>query len=69
MKKDRPKSRLITPEAIDSARRNVGRYPWAAAERDSAVERAQRWMALNDEFLWGLVAEQTIGRSTNASVE
>ena len=59
---------FVTVEQIRNARRNVDRYSWAAADRDEAVRRAERWMGLADEDLWGLVTEQTVGRSTNASV-
>ena len=62
-------SHLINAEQIANARRNVERFPWAAADRDAAVERARRWIALDDGTLWDLVTEQTVGRSTNASVE
>jgi len=59
---------LITPEQISNARRNAERFPWASALRDEAVAAAERWTGLEDEILWSLVTEQSIGRSTNASV-
>lgn len=59
---------FVTREQMAAAARNVERYPWAAAERESAVAKAQRWMGISDEALWELVTEQTVGRSTNASV-
>jgi hypothetical protein len=51
-----------------NARRNADRIPWASAMRDSAVQTASRWTSLDDDFLWSMVTEQSIGRSTNASV-
>ena len=61
--------KLVTPEQVENARRNVTRYEWAAVRRDAAVEKAKRWVRLDDDRLWGMVTGQTIGRSTNASVE
>ena len=60
---------LVTPEQVRNARRNVSRFDWAAARRDAAVAQAQRWARLDDDMLWAMVTGQTIGRSTNASVE
>ena len=60
---------FVTPEHMRNAKRNIERFPWAASQRDAAVARAERWIGLEDESLWGLVTEQAIGRSTNASVE
>lgn len=61
-------SQLITPEQILNARRNTEQLPWASALRDAAVKSASRWLTLDDDTLWSLVTEQSIGRSTNASV-
>ncbi|MDA0748679.1 MAG: hypothetical protein O2954_19345, partial [bacterium] len=61
-------SHFFTPEQIANAQGNIGRFSWASEERDAAVALARRWIDLSDETLWHLVAEQTIGRSTNASV-
>ncbi len=60
---------FVTAERMENMRRNAERYPWAAAERDGAVDRARRWMELDDEALWGLVTDQAIGRSTTPNVE
>ena len=59
---------FIASEWIANARRNIEQMPWAAAERDVAIHRARRWLDLDDDTLWTVVAGQTIGRSTNASV-
>ncbi len=61
--------KLMTPEQVGNARRNVTRFDWAAAQRDAAVAKATRWVQLDDDRLWAMVTGQTIGRSTNASVE
>ncbi|MDE2999011.1 MAG: heparinase II/III family protein [Gemmatimonadota bacterium] len=60
---------LVTPEQVRNARRNATRFDWASARRDVAVERAKRWVGLDDDTLWTMVTGQTIGRSTNASIE
>ena len=60
---------FVTAERIRIMRRNIERFPWAARARDTAAERAKRWMELGDEELWGLVTGQAVGRSTNANVE
>ncbi len=60
---------FVTGEQIENARRNVERFDWAGAERDGAVDRARRWVEMDDEALWGLVTGQMIGRSTNANIE
>ena len=62
-------AKLVTPEQVANARRNVRRFDWAAARRDAAIERAKRWVCFDDDRLWSMVTGQTIGRSTNASVE
>ena len=59
----------MTPEQVRNARLNATRFEWAADRRDVAVEKARRWVGLDDDALWALVTGQTIGRSTNASVE
>lgn len=59
---------FITREQVANARRNIQRYDWAAAERDAAVERAQRWLAFADEALWDFVTEQAIPRSTEVNL-
>ena len=69
MSERRSGGHFVTPDQMENARRNIERYPWAAVERDAAVERARRWVDLDDGTLWGLVAEQTIGRSTTPNVE
>ena len=60
---------LVTPEQVRNARHNATRFDWAADRRDVAVEKAKRWVRLDDDALWAMVAGQTIGRSTNASVD
>ncbi|MDP6777320.1 MAG: heparinase II/III family protein, partial [Candidatus Latescibacteria bacterium] len=60
---------FATAEQIQNMRRNIDRYPWAASERDGAVEQTRRWTALDDDSLWGLVTNQAIGRSTTPNVE
>jgi hypothetical protein len=59
---------FVTREQIENARRNVKRFEWAAEERDQAIAQAARWISLSDDQLWGMVTEQTVGRSTNASI-
>ena len=61
--------KLVTPEQVRNARGNVTRFNWAAARRDAALATAKRWVRLDDDRLWAMVTGQTIGRSTNASVE
>ena len=59
---------FVTRKQMATATANAERYAWAAAERDAAADKARRWMELSDDALWELVTEQTVGRSTNASV-
>ncbi len=59
---------FVTVEQVENARRNIERFSWAAEERDTAVVHADRWLSLSDEYLWGMVTGQMIGRSTDASI-
>lgn len=60
-----PKRRSVFYPArlIENARGNVARYDWARQIQHSVVERAEPWMELSDEELWGLMFGPTITRS------
>lgn len=51
------------PAAIQSAKDNARRYPWAAEIAEELVRRARPWVDLADEELWGLMFGNTIRRS------
>ncbi|MDG0813607.1 OmpL47-type beta-barrel domain-containing protein [Cohnella rhizosphaerae] len=57
------RSTIYTEAKIDAARDNIGLYDWAAAERDSAVARANKLLSKGLDFLWDSVAGQTLPRS------
>lgn len=58
----------FTAEKIANVRANVARYDWAAAERDAAVGRAERWVALADDELWALVPCQSLPRTIDVTL-
>ncbi len=59
---------LYTPERIANIRRNVERYPWAKAQRDSAVRRAAVWAKMSDQELWSRVPGQALPRCIDVTM-
>lgn len=52
-----------TAPMLEAVRANVAKYPWAAEIQTAIVEKAEPWMRLSDEELWGLMFGHTISRS------
>lgn len=48
-----------------NALRNAERFAWAAAERDAAIQAAEKWLALSDDALWELIPGQELPRSVH----
>ncbi|HJN16448.1 MAG TPA: heparinase, partial [Armatimonadota bacterium] len=65
---DEASASLYTPDMIANARRNIERYPWAQGQRDRAINRAKRWVALEDEALWRLVVGQDTPRCIDVTM-
>jgi len=57
------RSSLYGPEVVASLRRNIDRFEWAGAARDGIVASAQKWLAMPEDHLWGLMFGATIPRS------
>lgn len=51
------------PELTARARNNAERFPWAAAMQRELVQRAEPWLQMSDEQLWGLMFGPNITRS------
>jgi hypothetical protein len=64
----RPSGGLYTLQRIANIRRNVERYSWAKAQRDSAISRAGAWVRISDEELWSLVPCQTVPRCIDVTM-
>ena len=62
-KAGKTKPTFYTAEKVANARRNIGRYGWARAIRDKAVEAAAPFMELSDDDLWHLPTSQSVPRS------
>jgi len=60
-------STLYPPERVANARRNIERYGWARAIRDTAVASADSWAKHADDFLWELVTPQSIPRGIHVN--
>lgn len=60
---DKTRSTYYTEEKVTNARNNAARFDWAKNERDSAVARADTYVALGYDYLWNLVTPQTLPRS------
>lgn len=54
---------LYTPQKRVNAQSNIGRYAWAAEQRDQAVAAASIWVEDGPEKLWERVTGQSIPRS------
>jgi uncharacterized protein YjdB len=52
-----------TDEKVANARNNVQKYEWAKGLRDSAVAKAEKYLAQGPEFLWSMVPANTLPRS------
>ena len=57
-----------TAEKVANLRANVEKFDWAAAQRDAAVKRAERWLALSEDDLWGLVPCQNLPRAIDVTM-
>ncbi len=57
------RSTLYGPEIVAAVRRNVERFDWARAARDSIVASAQPWLTMPEDELWGLMFGATLPRS------
>ena len=57
----------IHPKEINNARRNIQRYAWAKAERDTAIETCAPYMARSDEEIWDLITGQSIPRGIHVN--
>ncbi len=53
---------------VANLRANVERFDWARAERDAAVKRAERWVAMSDEELWRLIPGQMLPRAIDVTM-
>lgn len=60
---DKTRSTYYTSEEVSAARENIGLYSWAAAQRDSSVASADKFVAKGLEFLWSSVPGQSLPRS------
>ncbi len=58
---------LYTPEEMNNARRNIERYAWARAERDTAIETCAPYMARSDGEIWDLITGQSIPRGIHVN--
>ena len=56
-------SALFPPRLTENARRNAGRFGWAARARDVVLEKATPWASRSDSELWEMVFAPTISRS------
>ncbi len=56
-----------TDERIAIARENIKKYTWAKNEKDAAVEKADKYVALGMEGIWNLLAGEGIPRSIQLS--
>src|SRR5579872_3949840 len=54
---------MLTAAQRANALRNAARFPWAAAERDAAVQATRPWLDRSDDLLWDLVPGQELPRS------
>ncbi len=57
-------SLTVTAAMRENARRNVERYPWAAARRDALLQRLKPWLELDEEALWKMLPSQGMPRSS-----
>ncbi|MBD2863504.1 FIMAH domain-containing protein [Paenibacillus oceani] len=63
MTSDKTRSTIYTPAKVTNARANAASYDWARSIRDTAVAKADNYVALGWEFLWISVPPQTVPRS------
>ncbi|MFO7975068.1 MAG: heparinase II/III family protein [Candidatus Hydrogenedentota bacterium] len=56
-------STLYGPDIVAAVRRNVDRFAWAGAARDSLREHARPWLEMSEDELWDLMFGATIPRS------
>lgn len=54
---------VYTEEKVLGARENIENFDWAKAERDAAVESADRYLRNGLDFLWNIVPPQSLPRS------
>ncbi|GAA3408836.1 heparinase II/III family protein [Paenibacillus hodogayensis] len=60
---DKTRSTYYTPQKVANARQNASGYDWAASVRSAAITAADVYVNLDPDFLWNLVAPQSIPRS------
>lgn len=48
---------------IGQVQSNVEKYPWAQNTQKSIISRAQRWMQMSDNELWGMMFSSTLDRA------
>lgn len=58
-----------TPERIANLRANCDKYPWARAQRDSAIAGAAFFVKFSDEDLWKLVPGQKLPRGIDVNMQ
>ncbi|NLF16352.1 MAG: hypothetical protein GX595_03730 [Lentisphaerae bacterium] len=54
---------IVTAAMRAHAAANIAAHDWAAAQRDSAVRAAARWVAMSDEALWEAIPSQWVPRT------
>jgi hypothetical protein len=55
---------MVTAEMRAHAMRNVERYEWAQAQRDSLMRQVEPWMQLSDEQIWLMLPSQDMPRDS-----
>ena len=58
----------VTAEMRANAQANFAKYPWAARQRDWAVQEAKRWLEMADAELWSLVTPQSLPRTAHTTL-
>ncbi|WJH33960.1 heparinase II/III-family protein [Paenibacillus sp. CC-CFT747] len=61
------RSTIYTEAKLAAARANAAQYDWAMSLKDSAVAKADSYLALGKEALWNMVVTQAIPRSYNVN--
>lgn len=54
---------IYTDRKLQAAGSNMEKYDWAAQLRDTAVRKADTYLAKGDDFLWAIVPPQALPRS------
>ncbi|MEA3403655.1 MAG: heparinase II/III family protein, partial [Armatimonadota bacterium] len=58
----------FTAERIANVRENVATNEWVRGLRDAAVARAEPWIAMSDDELWGMVPCQSLPRAIDVTL-